>query len=82
MAITSAQTYFSLAASFLQRNNPIETMAMNMMTTIYNLITYRSRMKLLKYRYMLEMQKLERIEQTLNAANPHDYRGNKMNRNY
>jgi|GEM_PF-2527078 len=82
MAITSAQTFISMTASFLQRNNPIETMAMNMMTTIYNLITYRSRMKLLKYRYMLEMQKLERIEQTLNAANPHDYRGNKMNRNY
>lgn len=82
MAIASTQSYISMTASFLQRNNPVETIVMNLMTSIYNLITYRSRMKLLKYRYMLEMQKLERIEQTLNAANPHDYRGNKMNRNY
>ena len=55
---------------------------MGLMTTIYNLITFQSRRKLLKYRFLLEMQKLERIEHTLNEFNPYDYRGNKMNRNY
>jgi hypothetical protein len=80
--MTTPQMYFSLAANFLRRNNPIEAMAMGLMTNIYNLITFQSRRKLLKYRYMLEMQKLERIEHTLNEFNPYDYRGSKMNRNY
>ena len=80
--MVTPKMYLSLATSFFKRNNPLETMVMGIMTTLYNLITYRSRMKLLKYRYMLEMQKLERIEKTLSAFNPYDYRGNKMNRNY
>jgi len=78
----SSPLSFSVAADFFRRNNPIEAMAMGLMTTIYNLITFQSRRKLLKYRFLLEMQKLERIEHTLNEFNPYDYRGNKMNRNY
>lgn len=80
--MASPQMMFSLTASYFKRNNPIEAVAMGMMTSLYNLITLRSRMKLLKYRYMLEIQKLERIEQTLNSFNPYEHQGSKMNRNY
>ena len=80
--MTSPQMYLSLATNFLRRNNPVEAIAMGLMTGVYNLITFQSRRKILQYRYMLEMQKLERIEHTLNEFNPYDYRGNKMNRNY
>ena len=80
--MATPQMYFAMAKNFFKRNNPVEIAVLNLMTGIYNLITYRSRMKLIKYRYMLEMQKLERIEQTLNGFNPYDYRGNKMNRTY
>jgi hypothetical protein len=80
--MASPQMYISLATNFFKRNNPVESLAMGLMTNIYNLITLRSRMKLLKYRYMLEMQKLERIEHTLNEFNPYENRGNKMNRHY
>ena len=74
--------YVALAKSFFQRNNPVEAIAMNIVQGVYNLITLHSRMKLLKYRYMLEAQKLERIENTLNQFSPYEVQGNKMNRTY
>ncbi|HEY9685939.1 MAG TPA: hypothetical protein V6C52_03085 [Coleofasciculaceae cyanobacterium] len=78
----NAQLYFSLAKGYFQRNNPAEIIAMNVVQTIYNLITLNSRMKLLKYRSMLELKKLERIETTLNQFNPYEHKGNKMDRTY
>jgi hypothetical protein len=78
----NAQLYFSLAKGYFQRNNPVEILAMNIVQTIYNLITLNSRMKLLKYRSMLELKKLERIETTLNQFNPYEHKGNKMDRTY
>lgn len=80
--MASPQMYVALAKSFFQRNNPVEAVAMGIVQGIYNLITLHSRMKLLKYRYMLEAQKLERIENTLNQFNPYEVQGNKMNRTY
>lgn len=80
--MASPQMYVALARSFFQRNNPVEAIAMNIVQGIYNLITLHSRMKLLKYRYMLEAQKLERIENTLNQFSPYEVQGNKMNRTY
>lgn len=80
--MASPQMYVALAKSFFQRNNPVEAIAMNIVQGVYNLITLHSRMKLLKYRYMLEAQKLERIENTLNQFSPYEVQGNKMNRTY
>ncbi len=67
---------------FFQRNNPLETMIMNIVQSVYNLITYKSRLKLLTYRYMLETQKLERIETSLTSANVYELPGQKVNRKY
>jgi hypothetical protein len=60
----------------------VEAVIMNVVQTTYNLITLQSRMKLLKYRFMLERQKLERIETTLNQFNPYEVKGNKMDRKW
>ncbi len=80
--MANPQMYFNLAVNFFQRNNPIEAIAMNIVQGIYNLVTLRSRQKLLKYRSMLEVQKLQRIEATLNQFNPYEHVGNQMNRTY
>ena len=80
--MNNVQTYANLAKSYFQRNNPVEMILMNIVQTAYNLITLRSRMKLLSYRFMLEKQKLHRIETTLNEFNPYEHQGNKMNRIY
>jgi hypothetical protein len=80
--MASIQAQFSIAKGFFQRNNPFETLAMSVVQGIYNLVTLNSRLKLLKYRYMLETQKLERIETTLTQASVYDVKGGKMNRTY
>lgn len=78
----NAQLYINLAKGYFQRNNIVEMVMMNAVQTVYNVITLGSRMKLLKYRFMLERQKLERIETTLNQFNPYEHTGNKMDRTY
>lgn len=78
----NAQMYFSLARNYFKRNNPIEAVALGMVQQIYGLLTLNSRMKLLKYRRMLELQKLDRIERTLNEFNPYEHTGKKINRTY
>lgn len=80
--MASPQLYLTLAKNFFQRNNPVETVVMGLVQSVYNLVTLKSRMKLLKYRYMLETQKLERIENTLNQFNPYEMKGNKMHRTF
>lgn len=80
--MANPQMLIALSRSFFQRNNPLESLAMNVVQGIYNIVTLKSRMKLLKYRYMLEAQKLERIEHTLNQFNPYEVQGSKMNRTY
>ncbi|WP_303673497.1 hypothetical protein [Vampirovibrio chlorellavorus] len=80
--MASPQLYLTLAKNFFQRNNPVETLIMGTIQGIYNLVTLKSRMKLLKYRYMLETQKLERIEKTLNEFNPYENLGAKMHRTF
>lgn len=80
--MASPQMYVHLVKGFFQRNNPVEGMLMSVVQGVYNVVTLYSRMKLLKYRFMLEQQKLQRIETTLNTFNPYESMGNKMNRTY
>lgn len=80
--MATAQMYITLAKNFFQRSNPIEALATSIIQGVYALVTLRSRLKLMKYRYMLEAQKLERIEKTLNEFNPYEFKGNKVNRTY
>lgn len=80
--MASPQAYFQLAKGFFQRNNPIETLAMSTIQTIYNLVTFGSRRKILQYRRMLEVQKLQRLETTLNQFNAYEHVGSRMNRRY
>jgi hypothetical protein len=81
-AMVSPTVYFSLTKNFFARNNVMEGLCLSVVQGVYNLITLRSRMKLLKYRYMLETHKLQRIEETLTKASVYDMAGSKMNRSY
>ena len=80
--MASPKVYFQLAKGFFQRNNPLEAMALNTIQGIYNLVTFGSRRKILQYRRMLEVQKLERLERTLNTFDSFQHLGSKMNRHY
>ncbi len=52
---------------FLKRNNPVEAIALGMAQTLYNLVTFRSRMKLYKFKYLMELEKLEKMQAVLGA---------------
>lgn len=80
--MASPKTYIEFSINFFRRNNPVEAVTMGVIQTVYNLVTYNSRMKLLKYRFMLEQQKLARIENTLSSFNPYEHTGAKMDRRY
>ena len=80
--MANLQMYLNLSKGFFQRNNPIETIAMSTIQTIYNLVTFGSRRKILQYRRMLEVQKLQRLEATLNQFNSYEHVGSRMNRRY
>ncbi len=80
--MASPQMFIQLSIDYFKRNNPVEAVVVNMVQTAYNLITLKSRMKLLKYRFMLERQKLERIETTLTQFSPYETQGSKMDRRY
>lgn len=81
MAITP-RSYFTLAIGFFKRNNVLESALMQLLQAMYNVITLNSRLKILKYRFMLEHQKLQRVEQTLSTFDSREVLGQKMNRRY
>lgn len=80
--MASPKMYFQLAKGYFQRNNPVESMIMGTIQSIYNLVTFGSRRKILQYRRMLEVQKLQRLETTLNQFNAYEHVGSRMNRRY
>jgi hypothetical protein len=80
--MANLQMYLNLSKGFFQRNNPIETIAMSAIQAIYNLVTFGSRRKILQYRRMLEVQKLQRLEATLNQFSTYEHVGSRMNRRY
>ena len=82
--MANPQMMFSpnIIIDFFKRNNPIEAAILQIVQGAYALVTFQSRRKLLRYRKMLEFQKLERIEKTLNDFNPYTDKGVKMDRTY
>jgi hypothetical protein len=80
--VNASQMYFSLVMGFFKRNNLLESFVMQVLQAIYNLVTLSSRLKILKYRFMLETQKLQRVEQTLSAFETMEIQGQKINRRY
>ncbi len=80
--MASPEVFMKLSMDFLKRNNPIEILAMNLAQWVYNLVTFNSRMKLLKYNFLLARQKLSRMQETLEASDPGQYQGHKINKIY
>ncbi len=78
----SASTYFNLAVQAFQRNNPVLEVVNRVSILVYNIINYKSNVKLTKYRHNLYLQQLKRMEGFLSEASPYQYRGGKMDRKF
>ncbi|MGE3331770.1 MAG: hypothetical protein AB7J37_12605 [Candidatus Melainabacteria bacterium] len=69
--MATMNNFFTNYTAFFKRNNPMESMALAFAQMLYNIITFQSRMKLYKYKYLLELEKLEKMQETLTAQGYH-----------
>lgn len=58
----------NLVMGFFKRNKPIEMIMMQSLNAIYFLVTLQTRMKLNKYKYLLAVEKLEKMQQSLSES--------------
>ncbi|MFN8615345.1 MAG: hypothetical protein U0003_05495 [Vampirovibrionales bacterium] len=77
--MASPQLVLELSKGFFARNNPLRDVMLAVTNTVHNLITFRSKMRLLKYKFMLAQQQLSTMEEHLSLASD-PYRGHKMDR--
>ncbi len=78
----NANVYVNLAIQMFQRSNPIGELVSRFYVVINMLLTYKSNVKLNKYRHSLYMQQLKRMEGFIVNGSPYTYRGNKMDRKF
>lgn len=74
--MASPQLILELSKGFFHRNNPVRSVINSTYTTVYNMLTFKSKMKLLKYKFMLAQQQLQKMEEHIDAGNvePHGYK--------
>jgi hypothetical protein len=80
--MANPQAIWQLSKDFFKRNNPIDAVVANVANGLNELVTFNSKMKLLRYKFMLARQQLQRMEDSLNQTNPYNVRGFKIDKNY
>lgn len=63
--MASPQVFINRTFDMFKRHNPLEAMAFSFAQGLYNLVTWNSRMKIYKYKLLLEVEKLERMQKSL-----------------
>ena len=80
--MANPQVVWHLSKDFFRRNNPIDVLVVKISQGIHDLLTFNSKMKLLKYKFMLAQQQLQAMEQNLNQSGPYDLKGHRINKAY
>lgn len=79
-SVQAVQQRVQLLSNYLKKRNIIEMMLMNAVQQLYNLVTYWSRRKLLKYNLLLAQEKLGKLEGALGSSSPYATQGQSINR--
>jgi hypothetical protein len=77
----SSNFYLTIAVQMFQRSNPISQVTAAFHQVLYFLSTYRSNVKLNKFRHSLYVQQMQRMEGYLQDT-PQQYQGHKMDRKF
>ena len=80
--MANPQVFVNRTMDFFKRNNPFILMAFSIVQSVYFVITWQSRVKIMKYKLMLEVERLERMQQALYETPLHQAQMGKMNRIY
>ena len=75
-----AQT--QLLMNFLKRNNPVEAVFLQVANTVYYVVTFQSRVKIQKYKLLLEVEKLEKMQKSMTENPVYQAKTTVMNRFY
>jgi hypothetical protein len=66
--LQEAEAMIGLTQSFFNRNNPIESIRANIMQTVDYLVNFSSHRKLMKYRSLVYLKQLNKMETHLWAG--------------
>ncbi|MBY0403421.1 MAG: hypothetical protein K2X66_05950 [Cyanobacteria bacterium] len=80
--MASPQMIWQLSKDFFKRNNPVEVIAGAFINGFNDLLTFNSKMKLLRYKFMLARQQLQVLEDNISQDSPYNIRGYKIDKNY
>ena len=76
------QVFLNQTIDFFKRHNPLVMVAFSIVQTIYFVVTWQSRVKIMKYKLLLEVERLERMQQALYTDPVYQSQVGKMNRVY
>ncbi len=61
--MASPQLILELSKGFFNRNNPVQGVVANITQAVHSVLTYKSKMRLLKYKFMLAQQQMSEMEE-------------------
>jgi hypothetical protein len=79
---TNPQMIMNLSKDFFRRNNPVDAMVRTITETVLNIVTFNSKMKLLKYKFMLAQQQMQLMESNLHQGSQFNIKGVKIDKIY
>lgn len=68
-------SYFKISHSYFRRRNPIIAYAISFLTTIYNMVNLKTRLRALKYQVQVQYYRMQQMEKLMNEGNPHNLQG-------
>lgn len=80
--MANPQMIWQFSVNFFKRNNPVDVLVGNVVYAVNELLTFSSKMKLLRYKFMLARQQLTRMEESLSQDSPYNIRGHKIDKIY
>ena len=79
--MASPQMILRLSSEFFKRNNPVDHMVKGTLETVNWVVTFQSKMKLMRYKFYLAQEQLSKMENNLEDSTPFAT-GRKLNRTY
>lgn len=68
-------SFLRISQAYVKRNNPLLTMAINVLNSIQNFLVSRKQLKALKYRVQLMNYRIYQMEQLIQQNNPNNFKG-------
>lgn len=80
--MANPQMILQMSINFFKRNNPVEVLFASLAQSANEVVTFSSKMKLLKYKFMIARQQLQRMEDNLSQDSPYNVKGYKIDKIY